>query len=297
MHDIWVAGHVTRDTVRIAGSPDIEMPGGVAHYAAFTYQQLGLSAAILTKVARDDIEICLAGLRDAGVHSVAKESAATTRFENIYAQGQAGSRTQRVDGVAAPFAAQDLTDIGGRCVHLGPLTASDMPLGFIKAARRNFERVVLDLQGCLRAVTGREIVRSSWADSVAALAAVDILKASQAEAELMTGYADPVDAAKALAGQGPREVVITLGDAGSVVFADGLATRFLSIPARRAVDPTGCGDTYLAAYVALRLEEATPAAAAEFATAAASIKLENAGPLTATREEIANHLAEQRQRG
>jgi sugar/nucleoside kinase (ribokinase family) len=125
---------------------------------------------------------------------------------------------------------------------------------------------------------------------VVALAAVDILKASQAEAALVTSCDDPVDAAKALAAQGSREVVITLGDAGSVVFAGSSATRINSIPARRAIDPTGCSDTYLAAYVALRLEEESPVAAAEFATAAASVKLETAGPLTATREEIADRL-------
>jgi len=149
MRDIWVAGHMTKDIVRIAESPAIEMPGGVAHYAAFAYQRLGLATAILTKVARDDIEICLAELRDAGVHSVVKESAVTTRFENIYAQGQTDPRTQQVDGAAAPFAARDLADIGGRCIHLGPLTAGDMPFEFIEAARRNFACVVLDLQGCL----------------------------------------------------------------------------------------------------------------------------------------------------
>ena len=290
MHDVWIVGHVTKDVVRVADSPAKEMPGGVVHYAALAYRRLGLAIAVVTKVAPDDIAVCLAGLRGAGVQSIVRDSAATTRVENIYAQGLAGLRIQRMGSVATPFTARDLADIGGRCVHLGPLTAGDMPMEVVEMARRNFDCVVLDLQGCLRKVVGSEIVRTEWADGAVALGAVDILKTSVAEATLMTGCDDPVDAAKALAAQGPREVVITQGEAGSVVFADGSVSRIRSIPAGTAVDPTGCGDTYLAAYVALRLEDKAPVAAAEFAAAAASMKLEAAGPLTATRKEIFDRL-------
>ena len=297
MHDVWVLGHLTKDLVRTADSPGKFMPGGVAHYAGFAYRRLGLDCAVLTKIASSDAQGWLVPLRDAGIETVLFKSSATTSFENIYSKGLAGSRTQRVTSIAAPFEAQDLAGVGGRCVHLGPLTVGDMPLAVFEMAGRNFDCVVLDLQGCLRAVVESEVVRTEWDEGRTALGFVDILKASEAEAALMSGRDDPIAAAESLSALGPREVVITLGAAGSVVFADGAPKRISSVPARAAVDPTGCGDTYLAAYVTLRLEEVAPADAAAFASAAASLKLEIAGALQADRDEIFAQLDEVGERG
>ena len=179
-----------------------------------------------------------------------------------------------------------------------PFTWTADPNKIIAAVKRGHQVLdSLDLQGCLRAVVESEVVRTEWDEGRTALGFVDILKASEAEAALMSGRDDPIAAAESLSALGPREVVITLGAAGSVVFADGAAKRISSVPARAAVDPTGCGDTYLAAYVTLRLEEVAPADAAAFASAAASLKLEIAGALQADRDEIFAQLDEVGERG
>ena len=57
------------------------------------------------------------------------------------------------------------------------------------------------------------------------------------------------------------------------------------------VDPTGCGDTYLAGYVAARLKGFSPHKSAHIGAAAASHKLEYAGPLTATFDELTKQIS------
>jgi sugar/nucleoside kinase (ribokinase family) len=54
--------------------------------------------------------------------------------------------------------------------------------------------------------------------------------------------------------------------------------------------PTGCGDTYLAAYLAGRLASADLGACGAFASAAAALKVESVGPLRAGRAEILARL-------
>ena len=61
--------------------------------------------------------------------------------------------------------------------------------------------------------------------------------------EVLTGLSDPHEAARQLYEWGVKEVLVTLGGMGSLIF-DG--KDFYRIPAykpREVVDATGCGDT------------------------------------------------------
>ena len=61
-------------------------------------------------------------------------------------------------------------------------------------------------------------------------------------------------------------------------------------PPAKATDPTGCGDTYLAVYVAARLQGLSPYQSAHIAAAAASHKLEYSGPLQANFNELSEQI-------
>ena len=103
-----------------------------------------------------------------------------------------------------------------------------------------------------------------------------------AACEVLTGVTDQHRACELLAEWGVKEVLLTLGSYGSVVYADG---RFYDIPAYdplNVVDATGCGDTYVMAYVYRRLLGDDPGQAGRFASAVASIKLEASGPFCGT---------------
>ena len=124
-----------------------------------------------------------------------------------------------------------------------------------------------------------------WADKLEVLKFVDVLKANEMEMKVLTGTSDVYKAARLLNSWGVKEVLLTLGSMGSVLY-DG--ENFTMIPAFKAevVDATGCGDTYMAGYLYKRAKGESVEEAARFAAAMATIKIEAFGPFTGTEEDV-----------
>ncbi|MDD4534956.1 MAG: carbohydrate kinase family protein, partial [Prevotella sp.] len=98
------------------------------------------------------------------------------------------------------------------------------------------------------------------------------------EMRVITNSDDPRTVARQLADLGVREVVITFGDYGSLIYAD---NRFFEIPAytpKKVVDATGCGDTYSTGYLYCRLQGMGYEESGKFAAAMCTLKLEHSGP-------------------
>ena len=108
--------------------------------------------------------------------------------------------------------------------------------------------------------------------------------------EVLTGCKEVSKGAKLLAEWGVKEVVITNGSMGSVIYSGG---AFYNIPAYKpevVEDATGCGDTYMAGYLYQRVKGATIAESGHFAAAIASLKMESPGPFTGTEGDVRNVL-------
>lgn len=96
---------------------------------------------------------------------------------------------------------------------------------------------------------------------LAAVEGVETLLPNADEARLLTGLAEPADAAAELSRRVPA-VVVTLGSGGAVVAEAGSVTaRVPPVPAK-ALDSTGAGDAFTGAFLAARLAGADPVAAA-----------------------------------
>lgn len=277
MFDVCVLGHITKDLIRIPGKPDRQMAGGSAYYAALALKRLGLDVAVVTKVARADATSLLSALEDQGIALFNGETATTTVFENAYADPKLTSRRQRVRSIAEPFGPDDLDGIEARAFHLGPLTGGELPISVLETARDRGEIISFDAQGMIRRVRDGVVELGTWSEIAAALRAVDILKVDDIEAEKLAAIADPEKAALRLARLGPKEVLVTFADRGSLVLSSDGPARVPAIPPARRVDATGCGDTYAAGYLFRRLEGAPPVEAGWFAAASASLKLERYG--------------------
>ncbi len=277
MHEICVVGQVTRDIVRVGGAPEKRLFGGAAHYAGVALRSLGLDTAVLTKSAADDAAEVLEPLRKIGITVYSREGGRTTTFRNTYPEGDLDTRTQEVLTIAEPFEPGDLAGISAKALHLGPLTAGEMPVSFLAAAARLGARVSLDVQGFVRATDDGTVRAAPWPEAALGLAHIDVLRADFDEARVLTGLTDPGDAARAIAAMGPPEVVLTDGSAGSLILAGERLYTIPAYPPRRAVDPTGCGDTYMAGYLFARRQSDDIAGAGRFAAALASLKLEHYG--------------------
>ena len=282
-----MVGHVTRDRIRIGGRVR-RQPGGAAWYGALALRRLGAAPAVVTKTAAADRASLLADFDQAGIDVAWRPSAATTTFENAYLDARLERRRQTVDAVADPFDADDLADVRGRMLLLGPLTAGDMPVPFLRAAAER-GTVCLDAQGMVRHVVDGHIDREPWPDRDAGLAAVAFLKVDGDEAAILTGEQDPERAALLLAdrlGHPPREAIVSRAGRGALVCADWRLHRIAAFPVAEPVDPTGLGDTFFAAYLHRRLAGENPPEAGRFAAAAAALALARFGPFAGREEDV-----------
>ena len=114
----------------------------------------------------------------------------------------------------------------------------------------------------------------------------DILKLNEYEMQVITDSNDPHTVATKLARMGVREVVLTFGDYGSLIYAD---DQFFEVPAykpQHLVDATGCGDTYSAGYLYCRSQGMSYAESGRFAAAMCTLKLEQHGPFSRSIAEV-----------
>ena len=78
---------------------------------------------------------------------------------------------------------------------------------------------------------------------------------------------------------GDSNLVITNGSKGSrILCVDGNTIKINAVKCNNIIDATGCGDTYMAAYISARLNNKTFKESGDFASSIASKKLENYGP-------------------
>ena len=283
--DVCVVGHITRDIVRVGQTMRIAS-GGTAYYTAMALKRLGLSVAVVTKGAGNDREDLLRELTLEKVTVFWKDGETTSAFENIYSGRGLDTRTQVLKSVGTPFSAEDVTKLSAWAFHFGPLVKQDIPLPVLKQAGKRGKIVSLDVQGMVRPARLGTITQEDWADKKKWLQYVHILKANETEAFILSGENNMDRAAAVLASFGPKEVVITLGGRGSLVYTGHRLHKIPSWAPRRLVDPTGCGDTYMAGYLYERLRGKTPEMAARFAAAMASLKLESRGPFMGGQADI-----------
>ena len=284
--DACVIGHVARDINTIRGVEHAPSPGGAAYYSTMVYCRLGMRAAVVTKVAIED-EPLLRELQDAGVAVFILPSEATTTFRNVYPLSNPDVRVQRVDARAGPIAAAALPDLRARIWQIGPLTKSDVDLAMIGRCAELGGLVGMDVQGLTREVVDGQVRASGPATHMDDLRDLDVLKADEEEILTYTG-AESVEAAVALVrAAGVREVLVTHGSEGAVIYGGSSPIAIAAMPPRRTVDATGCGDTYLAAYLARRITSDDLGECGAFAAVAAAINLESFGAFCGSVAEIA----------
>ncbi|MBT8401995.1 MAG: hypothetical protein KJO98_16085 [Rhodothermia bacterium] len=284
MTDIWIVGPVTLDRIRDVNG-EWRGPGGVAYYGSLAASRMGCSVGVSTVLARSHEDLLLAELREAGIDVQFSWSESTTTFVNSYLEGL-DDRRQELIAKARPILPRDLSTSGTRLWYFGPLSRSDIATDSFEAARKRGGQLALDAQGLLRRVDGQRVVQAPNARLNAILSDVDFLKLTETELHAATGNSVAQEAMTELSHNGPQEIVVTMGSAGSLVMVDG---RFLRIPSYYVgplLDTTGCGDTYFATYLSARLQNEDPEWAGRLAAVAAALKATRRGGPTATRSQI-----------
>lgn len=251
MYDVCVVGPVTKDINRI-GDQVNEIPGGAAFYSSETLKNLGLDVKVITNEGMV--------------------------FENIYLNTD--QRMQNVLLQSAPILFDQLQNIQARIFYLGPLTHDDIDTDVYAKLSEHCDFLVLDAQGLTRKVESGKIIKQKSPLTHDILKHVQLLKVDVEEALILSEEKDLVAAAKKLRYLGPDEIVITRGSKGSLVFSSDRFYEFNPVRAKKVIDPTGCGDTFMAAYLYQRRNAASIEKAAGFASEIAAQKIAHRGPIT-----------------
>jgi sugar/nucleoside kinase (ribokinase family) len=253
MRRLGVVGLVSLDRVD-GGIPRL---GGVPVYAARALRLLSQPAVVATKLADED-RPRLAGL---GVPVVAESAPRTIEFR---IENDGDGRRMAIEGLGEPWSAAEARGWLTRAladadwVHAGALTRADFPADTLAVLARG--RVLsLDGQGLVRRATVGDLVLDADFDPDI-LRHIGVLKLARDELDALGLELTE----RSLGSLGVREVVVTLGQAGAVVYADGLAEHVPTIPLA-AVDPTGAGDSWTTAYLCFRRRRHSPVSAARLA--------------------------------
>lgn len=293
MHDLCCIGHITLDKI-VTPKNTVHMAGGTAFYFSHAIKHFNdIDYTLITALAESEMKE-VERLRSEGIDVSVMPSKHSVYFENIYGENQ-DNRKQRVLAKADPFSIDYLKDAEAKIYHLGSLLADDFSLDVVKyMAGKGL--VSADSQGYLREVRDENVYAIDWEEKEEALKYIHFLKANEHEMEVLTGFDDVKSAASRLYEWGVKEVLITLGSLGSVVY-DG--QTFYRIPAykpREVIDATGCGDTYMTGYLYQRATGAGIEEAGRFAAAMSTLKIEASGPFSGTKEDVIHCMetAEQR---
>ena len=112
------------------------------------------------------------------------------------------------------------------------------------------------------------------------LDAADVILPSRAEAEQLTGLADPDEACRALLGNAST-VLLKRGAEGCTLYTAGLVQYIPGLEVHE-VDPTGAGDCFAAGFAVASLKGADPLQAARFANAVGARSVTAFGPTSAS---------------
>jgi sugar/nucleoside kinase (ribokinase family) len=259
---VAVIGNLSRDLVD--GRPP--RVGGAPFWAARALRVLGSPAVVAAKCAAADRRSLGSPLVALGVPVLWRAGESTAAFSFRYDGDQ---REMTVDALGDPWTPADVRGLRGvRWVHAGALAQSDFPAKTLAELARG-RRVSLDGQGLVRpARTGPLELVDDYDPEV--LRNVSVLKLAEDEARALVGEPEE-DALRSLA---VPEVLVTLGPRGSLVLAGGRLDRVRARPVAGAVDPTGAGDAFAAAYLVSRASGNAPGAAARRASAVVAGLLE-----------------------
>jgi len=278
--DIAVVGDFARDKLVVRGQVECSS-GGAVYYGALALRRMGVRTAVITRLAEQDFHL-LEELRHEGIVVYAQTAPQTSGLENIYMTENMDRRVCHLLGSAGPFSIDEIPRISARVFLVGPIMAGIVDIPLLRRLS-TMGSVALDAQGFVRICIGNDVLLTDWPQKEEGLAFVKVFKVDDTEAEALTGETDRFKAIKKLSRYGLSEIMLTRAD-GVTVYANGDLYEAPFVP-RKIVGRTGRGDTCLATYLGRRLTS-SPRDSCRFAAAATSLKMERAGPLQASIQEV-----------
>jgi len=255
---------------------------GCSTNAALVLAKLGENVKLIGAVGEDFRAQFVSDLKKYGIEPEIHPSRETGGFSLVYYDAF-GNRTLDLLGRAANIERLDMTSLReSEAILVGPILG-EVSFEAIREIRKNYAGLFFcDPQGLLRnADESGRIYHEKTPGIEDVLGQFDIVKPNELEGKVLTGIdcrRDPYEAARIIKFWGPKIVIVTLAELGSVIY-DG--KQFIDIPPYEVdlIDATGAGDTYMAGFTFEYLKTGGDLKKAGcFASATSSIMIENVGP-------------------
>ena len=280
-------GPLCRDTNIVAGQARIRC-GGVTYYAGAALARLGVETCILGACRDDnppwpDIP---------GAHLTRLPAEGTLEFVNEYPQADLSARTQRAtahDNRIGPRELEGQLPSGLDFVVLGPLfhdnfepeTAAWLALKY---------KVALAAQGLIRHLERDKVVWRNPERVIGFLPHCEWVALDEAELAFISGAADLTAGARGLIAAGAGNVIVTRAERGSVLVLREGVFQIPAFPPAVSADPTGAGDTYLAAFLRASKLFDSPQRRGEFAALSATLCIEREGAFDSSLDTVLGRL-------
>ena len=272
---------------------------GCSTNACLAFSRLGYPSTLVGGVGADYRDRLERELHSCGINTHLFQTHQTGGFALNYLDDQ-GNRTLSILGIADRLPSDLIPADSAGFILLGPIL-SEISRELVKNLRKKYSvPILLDPQGLLRTIRDGSVFHEISQSFIDIAALSTIIKANEVETLVATGInarQHPQEAVKALSKYGCTIAIVTLAEAGSIIY-DGQSIYVIPPYTTQALDPTGAGDTYAAGFIVKYME--TPGnltVVGCFASAVASVMVENLGPgFPLTRQE-ANQRAEFLQAG
>ena len=261
-YDIVTLGEIlidfTPDGMSAEGFPRyIQNPGGAVVNVAAAFAKYGAKAGFIGKVGDDlfgrALRTFLESLGvDCGGLAVDGDYNTTLAFVSLAPTGERDFAFYRRHEADLRLTKDELNRrmlSDTKLFHFGSLSlcaepAREATRAAVKLAKESGAFVSFDPNYRASLWAGRDFVSHSRN----AIRQADLVKVSEEEGEMLTGYADPAEIARALLAEGPRFAAVTMGEKGSYYAAEQISGYAEPYPVR-AIDTTGAGDVFFGTFL------------------------------------------------
>ena len=259
----------------IIGDKESSKVGGASFFQSFVYEEFYNDYLAILNASNVDL---MDEFPDKSkVKIILKDD--THHFINEYPdKDNLDIRKQSTNFANVPILSDELKNILEECVIdnddidafvLTPLNSNDFPIETLEFLKTFDVPIYVSLQGFLRFMDEDNSMILKLSDDLNYIFEIsDTIFMDESEFDII----------KSEKFEGSN-LVITNGSKGSrIIEVDGTTIKINAVKCDNIVDATGCGDTYMAAYISAILNNKTFKNSADFASMIASKKLENFGP-------------------
>lgn len=287
---IAVTGPICKDIIVVDGRVVREGVGGGIYYEAKALKAFGVEIKTFGTYDKKDDAWVQEDFK--GMNLMPIYGKGTLTHKLVYTKENPDVRETNVPEYGAnsfPVDDEILEELKGfHYVFLGPLYYENLPFEFFEKMKGS--KLVLNNFGLFTYFENGVPVRKNPENLSRAVPFLEYLFLDEEEAKFGAQKESIEESAKHFLGLGTKIVAITRGSKGSVVFTKDKKYEIPAYPTENLVDPTGAGDTYLAAFIFATTLFDDIQKQGEFAAMSATIAIERSGAFEGNVEEVMRRL-------